>query len=85
MGRMSQVRDDAADDFTYPPRHARRPLLIGVAGLASAFCCPPLGIGLGIASIAQVRRDGGTVAWGAIAIGASIATAAIGAVLVGIR
>jgi hypothetical protein len=86
MGRMSQVRHDAADDdYAYPPRHPRRPLLIGIAGLASAFCCPPLGIGLGIASIAQVRRNGGTVAWGALAIAASVVTTVLGAILVSTR
>ena len=72
-------------EYVYPPPHPRRPLLLGAAGIVAAFCCPLLGIGLGVASITQVRREGGTVAWGALAILMSVATAAVGAVLVQTR
>jgi hypothetical protein len=66
-------------DFVYPPPHPRRPLVLGLVGIVAALFCPPLGIGLGAVSIAQVRKDGGRFLWGILAIivnVVSIATAA---------
>jgi hypothetical protein len=76
---MSQAEQDP--DFIYPPPHPRRPLVLGVAGIVLALCCPPLGIVLGAVSIAQVRQDGGRFLWGVLAIVVSVLTAVVVAVV----
>lgn len=82
MGAMSPDPGESAGEFVYPPPHPRRPLFLGIGGIAASFCCPLLGIALGVASITQVRREGGTVAWGSVAILTSVVTATVGAILV---
>jgi hypothetical protein len=79
---MAQAPEPTEHDYVYPPPHPRRPLILGIGGIAAALCCPPLGLGLGTASVVQARREHGTVAWGVGAIVMSIAVAIISTVLI---
>lgn len=82
---MPEASEFDEADLVYPPPHPRRPSVLGLLGTILGLGCPPLGLALGVASILYVRRNGGRLVWGVVAIVMSVLTAVISTAVLTLR